>query len=62
MLLKQLFFRILCSGMIIPMLWDQLGNLIVQDSEYKRKLFKISLLREQVCTGEKKKDTFNTKI
>lgn len=53
-----------------PMLWDvlfpccgtdQLGNLIVQGSEYKKKRFKIRLSRAQVCTGEKKKDTFYNK-
>lgn len=45
------------------MLWDQLGSLIVQGSEYKGKLFKISLERIRIiCTGEEKKYTLNAKI
>lgn len=54
-----------------PVLWDvlfpycgidQLGNLTVQGSEYRKKVFKIRLSRAQVCIGEKKKDAFYNKM
>lgn len=54
LMLWDVFF--LCCGT------DQLGSLIVQVSEYKKKLLKIRHSRAQICIWEKKKDTFYTKI